>query len=473
MKDSPSARSLPCPSHHMPQRPISQALTSKSSSQPYPAFTIESHQKAGIFPGIESDKTGYFHIMLTDAQIRKAKPHAKPYKLPDGAGLHLFVSPAGGKLWRYRYEIAGKEKTLSIGPYPAVSLSDARAARDAAKATLRAGRDPGGVKRQRKIEATTDTFEAIAREWYALNRSTWTPTHSGDVIRSLDRDVFPIIGTYPIRDITAPVVLALLRRIEARPAIETAHRIRQRMSAVFVYAIASGRADSDPAAIVQQALAPIAKGRQPAITDLTAARKMLFTAEAEPAYAVTKLALRFLALTAVRPGTLAQTPWSELSYYATDPTWRIPAVRMKLSLARKKDETLDHLVPLPRQAIDVLEVLRTLTGNGTFVFPNTRHAHKPMSENAMGYLLNRAGYHHRHVPHGWRTTFSTVMNELFPADRHIIDLMLAHVPKDKVESAYNRAAHMPRRRELSQVWADMLLEGATPAASLLGGARHS
>jgi integrase len=411
--------------------------------------------------------------MLTDTAIRRAKAGDKPFKLADSGGLHLYVSTAGGKLWRFRYSYGGKEKLLSLGPYPQISLIDARAARDAAKATLRDGRDPSIQKKLRKLSHTTsaaNTFEAIAREWYDLNKSQWVDRHAEDVITSLQREVFPTLGSIPVTDIKAPEVLAVLRGIEAR-AKETARRVRQRMSAVFVYAISSGRAEADPAATVQKAMAPMRKGRQPAITDLDAAREMLAKAEAEKAHPATKLALRILALTAVRPGTLITTTWSEWTDME-DSVWRIPAARMKLRLHHKEDDARDHLVPLSKQTLEAMEALRTLSGGGPLAFPNTRHAHKPMSENAIGYLLNRAGYHHHHVPHGWRATFSSVMNERFPADKSIIDLMLAHVPKDKVEGAYNRSLHLERRRELAQAWADLILDGARPASNLLGGPRR-
>jgi integrase len=297
--------------------------------------------------------------------------------------------------------------------------------------------------------------------------SKWTPVHAADVIHSLERDVFPEVGVLPVTEITAPIVLAVLRKIEDRPAIETAHRVRQQMSAVFTYAIASGKGENDPAATVKGAMAPLKKGRQPAVTDLEEARAMLRKAEAEPAHAVTKLALRLSALTALRPGTLTTTPWAEFDD-VTDDVWRIPALRMKLKLSHKSDEARDHLVPLSKQAF-VIAVLRTITGDGPLAFPNTRHAHKPLSENAIGYLLNRAGYHSRHVPHGWRSTFSTVMNEKFPADRAVIDLMLAHTPQNAIEGAYNRASHLKRRKELAQIWADLILQKAKPAKALLEG----
>ncbi|AZO57705.1 DUF4102 domain-containing protein [Mesorhizobium sp. M8A.F.Ca.ET.057.01.1.1] len=403
---------------------------------------------------------------------RKAEKRDKAYKLYDSGGLHMVVATSGGKLWRMKYQFGGKEKLLSFGPYPEVTLSAAREARDEARAQLRAGKDPGVAKKIRKLNAVSgdDSFEAIAREWYELNKAQWVARHSSDVIDSLEAEIFPTLGSSPIRDISAADVLACLRPIEKRGAKETARRVRQRMSAVFVYAVASGLADNDPAAMVKKAMAPMKKGKQPAITDLDKAREMLAKAEAETAHPVTKLALRILALTAVRPGTLATTPWSE--WPAGSELWQVPAERMKLRLQHKDDETRDHLVPLSRQAVEAIDALRTITGRGPLAFPNSRHAHKPMSENAIGYLLNRAGYHSKHVPHGWRATFSSVMNERFRPDKPVIDLMLAHVPKDKVEGAYNRALHLERRRELAQIWADLILEGAKPATELLVGPRR-
>ncbi|WP_315975208.1 tyrosine-type recombinase/integrase [Phyllobacterium zundukense] len=391
--------------------------------------------------------------------------------------MHLYVSKAGGKLWRYRYMFADKEKLLSLGSYPDMSLLDARAARDKAKADLKKGRDPSVTKKIERLTVSQeagDTFELIARQWFALQKSQWVARHAEKVIESLELHVFPSLGSLPIREITASQVLSVLRTIEARPAIDTARRVRQRMSAVFVYAIASGRAKDDPAAIVQGAMAPLKKSRQPAITDLNQAREILQKVDNEAAHPVTKLAMRLLALTAVRPGTLITTPWTEFANVSEqNPVWQIPAQRMKLRLAHKEDEARDHLVPLAKQALETIETLRQITGKGPLVFPNTRHAHKPMSENALGYLLNRAGYHHRHVPHGWRSTFSTEMNERYPEYKDVIDFMLAHIPKDKVEAAYNRALYLPKRKELAQIWADLILKDTKRPAELLTGMRHN
>jgi integrase len=412
---------------------------------------------------------------LTDVQLRKAGKKEKAYRIADTGGLYLFVTTAGAKVWRLRYRYDGKEQTLIIGNYPDVSLSDARNARDDAKRLLKEGRHPGTVKKIEKLvgqQRTGETFEVIAREWHQHQVPMWAERHSADVIGSLESDIFPALGSLPIRDINEQLVLATLRLVEQRGAKETARRLRQRMSAVFVYGIASGRASSDPAAVVAQAMAPLTKGRQPAITKLEEALKMLRAVESTPAHPITKLGIRLLALTAARPGPFSTTPWSEFDEVdPNDPVWTIPAARMKLKKKFKDDENRDHFIPLSQQALETISVLRELTGRGPYVFPNARKPMKPMSENALGYLLNRAGYYQRQVPHGFRSTFSTIMNERFPADRAVIDFMLAHVPKDKVEAAYNRSLYLQRRKELAQEWADLIMEGAPSAQELLSGPR--
>ena len=397
--------------------------------------------------------------MLNDTQIRTAKPAEKAYRLLDGQGLFLSVTPSGGKLWRMRYEIRGAEKVLSFGPYPKTSLVGARAERDKAKQLLREGRDPAVERKLRRLvgaSGSANTFEAVAREWHEQQQH-WSVKHRADVIDSLERDVFPLIGAIPVEELDAPAVLAVIRSIERRGAIETAHRVRQRMSCVFVHAIGSGRAKHDPATVVAGALSKIIRGRQPAITELEGARDILADVEKTPSHPVTRLAMRFLALTSVRPGELRGARWTEFEGLdGSEPIWRIPAERMKGTLERKAE----HLVPLSTQAVAVLEEVRPLSGRFGYVFPSIRSARRPLSENALGYLLNRAGYHGRHVPHGWRAAFSSVMNERHRSDRHVIDLMLAHTPKDRVEKAYNRAEHMERRRELAQEWGDLL--GSSP-----------
>lgn len=392
--------------------------------------------------------------MLTDAAIRRLKPKDRPYKRADAGGLYLLVTKTA-KLWRLKYRRHGKEKLLAIGAYPAVSLADARAGRDQAKADLAGGKTP--VTRRRT--AGLDGFETIAREWHALQAPSWTPRHAADVLESLETLIFPEFGADSINAIDPPTVLAALRKIEGRPAVETARRVRQRVSAVFVYAISTGVGRQDPAAIVRGAMAPVIRKHQPALTELDAARAMLRKTEAIPARPLTRLAMRFLALTVVRPSEARGALWSEMP---DADLWKVPAERMKMKR--------EHWVPLSHQAGEVIDAARTLARNPSGdlpVFPGVRSVLEPMTEGALRTLLHRAGFKDQHVPHGWRSTFSTVMNERFPADRPIIDLMLAHVKKDKTEAAYNRAEHLQRRRELAQLWADLLLDGFQPAADLL------
>jgi integrase len=259
------------------------------------------------------------------------------------------------------------------------------------------------------------------------------------------------------------------------------------MSAVFVHGISTGLCGADPAATVTKALKPAPKQtRQPAITDIEKLRDLLKAAEASGASPVTKVASRLLALTAVRPGVVRGTAWTEIEGVDWDSEhpeetetglWRVPSSRMKLALDRKDEVAFEHLVPLSRQALEAIAAIRPLTKRLPILFPSNRHLHRPLSENAIGYLYNRCGYHGRHVPHGWRAAFSTIMNERAeragrPGDRAVIDLMLAHVPSNRVEGAYNRAAYMHRRREIAQEWADLLTDGLCPAAELLKGPRR-
>lgn len=428
--------------------------------------------------------------MLTDLKVRQAKPRDSDYKLGDSGGLYLQVTKAGSKSWRFKYHYAGKEKRLTFGCYPEVSLAEARDRRDEARRVLRDMRDPAVEAMKRRLAATAAaeaTFERIAREWHEMQTPRWVSVHAADVLRSLENEVFPHLGSVPLKEIDAPLVLAVLRKIEKRGAFETAKRVRQRMSAVFVHGISIGACSADPAAIVVKALKPQPKKTpQPAITDIAQLRELLKTIEASGANPVTKIASRLLALTAVRCGVLRGARWEEfegVDWASPDPTaadaplWRVPSARMKLILDRKTDAAFEHIVPLSVQAIEALAAIAPLTRRLKIVFPGTRHLHRPLSENAIGYLYNRCGYHGRHVPHGWRAAFSTIMNERAErvgraGDRAVIDLMLAHVPTNKVEGAYNRAAYLERRRELAQEWADLLTEGLVPAAQLLEGPRR-
>ncbi len=401
---------------------------------------------------------------LTDAKIRAAKPNGKAFKMPDGGGLHLFMSPTGVRSWRYRYEREGREQTAVLGRYPEMSLADARRARDDTRSQQRSG--------QVAAPAASHTFEMVAREWHDLNKPRWKPQHAADVLESLEEEAFPTFGGDPVDRIGGSRILQALRIMEQRGAVETARRVRQRCSAVFGYAIAKGWASVDPTAGLKAALAPLPpKGRRPALSTLEEARVLIQAIDGCTAKPIIRVASRFIALTAARPGEVAGLRWDELHLEGAA-EWRLPPERTKIVTERAKAASA-HIIPLTPAAIACLEAIRPLSGRAPFVFPNLRSMHRPMSENALGDLLERLGYRGRHVPHGWRSTFSTVLNERFPADRQIIDLMLAHTPKDRVEAAYNRAQHTARRRELAEAWSDLLLEGAAPAADLMTGPRRS
>jgi integrase len=393
-----------------------------------------------------------------------------------------------------KFRFDNKEKLLTFGPYPDITITAARDRRDEARQQLRRHEDPSGVRRRameakeavRRDEMEGVTFEALARAWHELQAPRWAPVHAADVITSLERDIFPEIGARPLKAIDTPMVLAVLRKVEDRGSIETAKRLRQRISAVFVYAISEGIVTADPSAIVGKALKPLPPSKkQPSITEPSEARKVLEAAEASGASPVTKLASRLLALTAVRPAVVRGVTWDEFEgvdwtgdlYGPFLPLWRVPAGRMKLVLDKKDQVEFDHLVPLSWQAVEVLRAARRLTGRGKLVFPGQRHAHRPLSENAIGYLYNRVGYHSRHVPHGWRATFSTTMKAKARRERRFedletIEMMLAHELDNKVAAAYDRHEHIERRRELAQIWADLLMEGMRPANDLLDGARR-
>ena len=414
-------------------------------------------------------------MLLTDAALKRASRKTKGYYLNDGRGLKLYISATGGKYWRFRYWIDGKERIVSIGEYPGMGLAAAREERDGLRHLVKTGRDPAHVQRAERAKvrrSDADTFESKARIWYNLQVPLWSKQHAGNVIDSLEADAFPEIGRMPLAEITPPLILSCLRKIEKRGATETAHRVRQRISAVFQFAIAEGSAEFDPAAQVKGALAPIMKGRFPAVRTIEDARQVLRDVEALRAYPATKIAHRLLVLTAVRPGPLVETPWTEMGGIGgREPSWTVPAARMKLRLRQKIRDENAHVVPLPWQAIEAIEALRPLSGHTAYLFPNTRNPRSPLSENALNFIVKRAGYLGKHVPHGWRSTFSTVMNERRPLNRQVIDLMLAHTPKEKTEAAYNRAEHMRLRREIAQEWADLVMDGMPPAASLLQGKR--
>ncbi|WP_231958670.1 tyrosine-type recombinase/integrase [Altererythrobacter sp. B11] len=413
--------------------------------------------------------------MLTDAACRKAKPGEKDRKLTDSGGLYLLVKTSGTKSWLWKYRIHGKEKKLTIGRYPSVGVADARRARDQARELLDAGLDPSAEKKRSKVMAATaalDTFERVARAWHEQRKATLAPRYAQQILDRLEADVFPRIGALPITSVTPPQVLDAIRAIETRGAREMAHRVRMHISDVFVWGIASGICEQDPAAVIRKALKPTDPKLRPAILKIEQLRAAITKTEAVPdIYWATRLASRLLALTAARPGVLRLAERSEFEQLdGKAPLWRIPAEKMKLTRERKKDASFEFVIPLSRQAVAVVKAAMEASPSPKWLFPGVGDRRKPISDSTLsGHYLD-AGLRGRHVPHGWRASFSTIMNERAAVedrerDREIIDLMLAHVP-DGVEAAYNRAAYMPRRRELAQAWADLLMEGLPPPDSL-------
>ena len=418
--------------------------------------------------------------MLTDTKCREAKAAAKPYKLSDSGGLYLFVTPAGFKSWRWKYRVAKREKTLVLGSYPELKLPAARDARDEARRAHRRGLDPSQARhevKEARSRAAAATFESIARDWHKWREQALTAGHAANVLTFMQEALFPKLGSKPITQISAPMVLEALRPIEVRSP-ERAHRLRGYVEHVFAYAMGAGLTDSNPAASLTKLLQPIRRKHYPALRTIEDARELLKAAEAAPGHPLTKLASRFLALTAVRSGSLRHAEWPEFEDLETaSPIWRIPPTKMKLDLVQKQQEAYEFIVPLAPAAVEIVKLARQFSSNSAYLFPNLRNPRKPMSENTLSIAYRRLpAFSSRHVPHGWRSTFSTIMNEEAerlrrPGDRAVIDLMLAHKPSG-VEAIYSRASFMPRRREIAEAWAVLLLEGLAPSSSLIVGRRH-
>lgn len=382
---------------------------------------------------------------LTEARIRAAKPKEKPYKLSDGRGLHLMVTPPGGRLWRMRYRHAGHESMIGLGAYPDVTLKSARERCDEARKLLASGGDPAAVRRAARL-GRANTFEGIAREWLAKQRFAPTTLEKAEwTFRDL---LFPFLGSRPITELTASEILQVVRRLEARGKHETAHRTKQRVSQVLRYAIATGRADRDPTADLRGALAPIVVTSRAALTDPARVGELMRAIDGYIGHPVTHAALRLAPLVFVRPGELRAAEWSEFDLDAKEPTWRIPGQRMKMGEP--------HLVPLSTQAVAVLRELGPLTGSGRYVFPSLRTPSRPISENTLGAALRRLGYSTEEMTaHGFRAMASTLLNEQgFPPD--VIELQLAHAERNKVRAAYNRAQRVTERRNMMQAWANYL-----------------
>ena len=426
--------------------------------------------------------------MLTDLQCRKAAQRDKPYKLTDSNGLYLYVTTTGAKSWRLKYRFGSRpdgkpgqvERKLVFGTYPEMSLQEARDARDAARKLLREGTDPGVRRRQQKAAAAVTalaTFESVARELHQIRARTLDARYSRQILERLERHAFPDLGSLPITEITAPLVLEVIRAVEETGAIEMAHRVRSHISDVFVHAIATGRGMTDPAAIISKALVARSPKLRPAQTKIEAARSALAAVESAPVYWGTLLASRLLALTAARPGVVQLAERGEFEQLDTpNAIWRIPAAKMKLTRKQKRDLAYEFVIPLSTQAVAVVKLALELSGS-SYLFPGYSDPRKPISNSTISKRYRDAGLTGRHVPHGWRASFSTIMNERAAlddrlTDREIIDMMLAHIPGG-VEVVYNRSLYLARRREIAQDWGDMLMKSMpAPADLIMRGARR-
>jgi integrase len=388
-------------------------------------------------------------MALNDMKIRKAQATEKPLKLFDGDGLFLFVTPQGGKLWRLKYRYEGKEKLLSLGKYPEIGLADARQRREDARKLLAQDLDPALVRKAQKQAKTeeTETFEVIAREWHTKFSPTWAPRHAVTVMSRLEHDMFPWIGKRPIAEIKAPELLTVIRRVESRGVLETAHRIRIIAGQIFRYAVATGRAERDPAADLKGALPPKRAKHHAAVIDPKNVGALLRAIEGYTGHFVVKCALRIAPLVFVRPGELRHAEWSEIDL--DEAIWNIPGGKMKMKEP--------HLVPLCRQAVEILKDLQPLTGSGRYVFPSARSFARPMSENAILAALRRMGYSKEEMTgHGFRAMARTILDEVLHVRPDFIEHQLAHAVRDPNGRAYNRTSHLAERKKMMQTWADYL-----------------
>ncbi|MBN1662866.1 MAG: integrase arm-type DNA-binding domain-containing protein [Deltaproteobacteria bacterium] len=386
---------------------------------------------------------------LTEMKVLKAKPQDKKYFLFDGGGLFLLVTPSGGKLWRFKYRFDGKSKLLALGSYPEISLASAREVRKTARSDIAQKIDPGEVLKAQKKALTGDieTFEAIAREWHDKFKSNWTAAYADLKMTRMEQDLFPWIGKKPIAEIKAPELLAALRRVESRGALETARRIRTIAGEVMRYAVATGRAERDPTGDLKGALAKPPERHHAALTEPKDVAPLLRSLDGYEGHFVVKCALRLAPLFFVRPGELRHAEWAEMDL--DEATWNIPAPKMKMKQA--------HLVPLCRQAVAILTELKELTGASPYVFPSGRTFSRPMSENAVLAALRRMGYDKDTMSgHGFRAMARTILDEILQVRVDIIEHQLAHAVKDPNGRAYNRTSHLEERRKMMQLWADYL-----------------
>ena len=390
-------------------------------------------------------------LPLTDTEVRNAKPKAKQYKLFDGRGLFLLVSPNGSKGWRLKYRYASKEKLLSLGPYPGLSLADARLKLSELRASLADGKDPSQVrkvKNQQKRDRQEQTFQWLAKEWFGKKTANLAESTRDMTKRRLEIDVFPAIGVIPVLDITPQMVLeGVLRPMEKRGAVELAHRTKSIVSRVLRFGVACGYVERDVTADLRGALESFERKHYPALTDPKQVGGLLRAMDDFEGSFVVQAALRLHPLVVVRPGELRHMEWSEVDLH--EGVWNIPADKMKMKTP--------HIVPLSWQAIAILQQIQPLTGIGVFVFPSLRSAAKPISNNTLNAALRRLGYSSGEVTsHGWRATFRTLADEVLRIRPDFIEHQLAHVVKDPNGRAYNRTAHLEERKKMMQAWADYL-----------------
>ncbi|MEY4631063.1 MAG: hypothetical protein RIQ81_1183 [Pseudomonadota bacterium] len=388
---------------------------------------------------------------LTDQQIRALRPDpAKTLKVFDSGGLYLEMTPSGSKRWRFKYRFEGKEKLISLGLYPLVSLKESRHQRDDAKRLLMNGLDPSAQRKAAREVAETsakNSLESVAREWLAQNSHKWAPSHIKTITLRLQKDVFPHIGMRPIADLIAPEILTVLRRIESRDAYETTHRVKTNLSQIFRYGVATGRVKSDPTTDLRGALRPVKPTHLAAVTDPTRFGQILRMMDSYKGGIVAQSALSLAPLVFVRPGELRHAEWKDIDLNAAE--WRFIASKTNTS----------HIVPLSQQALQILRNIHPITGTGRYVFPNPRTPDRPMSENTINGALRNLGIPKEEMcGHGLRATARTLLDEALKFPPHLIEHQLAHAVRDSLGRAYNRTSHLPERKEMMQRWADYLDE---------------
>lgn len=390
---------------------------------------------------------------LKDRAIAMAKPKAKPYKMADGGGMYVEVMPNGSKFFRLKFRHGGKEGRMTFGPYPLKTLTAARDDARAAKKLLADGINPVHERQQKKAVATSGTFAAMFEEWFEVKRPDWADANITKIRQISERDLLPWLGARPINELKAPEILACLRRIESRNALDMARRACQLVSQVFVMAVATGRAETNPAATLGQSLKKPIKGKRAAITDPAEVAEMLRAFDAYGGGLVVKTALHLSALTWVRPGELRQMEWTDVDLDAGE--WLVNVQSRKLTKVQKRTASA-HWVPLSEQAIEHLRTLHSLTGSGRYVFPNARTKNGAMSDGAVVAALRSLGISgEKMCAHGFRTTASTLLNQQ-GWNPDAIERQLSHGEKNAVRAAYNRAAYEDERRRMMQLWADYL-----------------